>query len=335
MPAPLIYKFMECLESLIGIRGCEESSNTLFVNDLPGMSLNVADAGADNETENGIDLIKNRIKFASQYIKNDILNYVNDKFNNLLEQNKVGYFTDEVVLASNRFYGVRIKVKKGRFFELKINRVAIMLDNDATTDLKIFDLRTGIELFTKSVDVEANKQTEIEIDFNYSTKGQEVVLFVCHTADVAGHFKSNLLSGSDIHGCTSCIESGYLSYSRSGYVSYSNSIKDVNFVTGNDTGGLSVDFNMECSIENYVCSIKNQLAWSLLYKTGSMIMQEVINSKQYNTIVVIHREDNEELLSYYEAEYAKAMNQLTAHLRLPNDICFECNPRIRKQIQIP
>lgn len=326
---------MNCLESLIGIRGCEESSNTLFVNDLPGMSLNVADAGADNETENGVDLIKNRISFAAQYIKNDILNFVNDKFNNLLEQNKVGYYTSEVVALSSRYYGVRIKVKKGRFFELRINKVSLMLDDDVTTDLKIFDLRTGVELFTQEIQVTENTETEVELDFSYSTNGQEVVLFVCHTSDVAGHFKSNLLSDNNIHGCTSCVESGYLSYSKAGCVSYSSAVKDINFVTTSDTGGLSIDFNIECSIDNYVCSIKNQLAWALLYKTGSMIMQEVINSKQYNTIVVIHREDNEELLSYYEAEYAKAMNQLTAHLRLPDDICFECNPRIRKQIQIP
>ena len=326
---------MECLENLIGIKGCEDKQGTFFVNDLPGMSLKVADAGAFEDNANGVELIKDRIKFASNYVASDLRAFLSNKFftKEILEESFVGYFQDLLINASARIKGVRISIKEEKFISISINKIGLKLGGDETTPVYIYDLLSGIKLFETEIESKADQIVFKETEFRYNTNGRRTILFVCRES-IEDSYKTNLFDNS-IYGCTSCNEGGFLTYTKGGYIESGDSFRDSNFTTSSDTGGLAVDFNIECSQDAYVCSIKNQLAWPMLFKTGAMILKEVINSKQSNTVVMIHREDNLELLDYYESEYTKAMNLVTLSLKMPNGFCFECNPRIKKQIQLP
>ena len=325
---------MECLEKLIGIRGCQGMEGKFYVNDLPGMTVELADAGANKETDNGIDLIKKSIAFASDYIANDIVNFIQDKFNQVVEQLQTGYYEGAFVPSVNRKSGINVRIKKDQFIKFTLNKVSIHLDDNIATQVFIYNLFNGELLKTIDITAVENSRVDIETDFSILSNGQDLSLFICTDSSIADHYRYTINSNGTSN-CSGCSGSKYLINERSGYISGVQNVVNSNFVTHGDTGGLSIQYNIECCSDAYVCSIKNKLSWALLYKTGAVIMHEVINSKQYNTIIIIHSEDNKELVEYYESEYKKAMNQLTSNLKLPESICFECKPRLRAVIQLP
>jgi hypothetical protein len=331
---------MNCLSEIIGIKkACTdtEPSSGLYVNDLPGMSLKIADSAANSEKINGITLIEDRINFASNYIVNDFRNFLQDKFilNSILENSKVGYYKDDnsIVAATNKLKGLRINVREEPFININISRIGLRFDTSITTNILIYNLYTGELLYTLPITTVANEITYIDVNKTIATKRQRISLFVCIDASVSDHYAA-YANQSNI-GCSTCGAKKYISTVSSGQIDPASSKTETNYVTSTSTGGLTVDYSIECDMLNYICSISRSLAWPLLYKTGHLIMQELKHSQQLNTIVMINKAKNEELSTYYEQEYTKAMNQLTSNLQIPKDICFQCAPKIKKINQIP
>lgn len=331
---------MTCLSELIGIKkACTEYEPVtgLYINDLPGMSLKIADAAANSEKVNGITLIQDRINFAERYLANDIRNFMQDRFviNSLLEQTTIGiYKTDNsVISSSNKLRGIKIIVREDPYLNINISRIGLRLADAVTTNILIYDLYKNELLYTLPITTVADEITYIEINKKIPTNKQRRSLFICIDANISDQYNASVYESSV--GCMSCGRDNYLSYATSGTLDDALSKTESNFVTSNSTGGLTVDYTIECDLDNYICSLGNTLAWPLLYKTGHLIMQELEHSQQLNTIVMINSEKNKELSSYYESEYIKSLNQITSNIKTPKDICFQCAPKIRKVTQIP
>lgn len=333
---------MTCLENLIGIKkGCSDVDPVtgLYINDLPGMSLRVADAAANSEKTNGFTLIQDRIRFASEYLANDIRNYLQDKFviNSLLEQTTVGHYDEDnnTISADNRLRGLRIIVREYPYLNINISRIGLRFTDALTTNILIYDLYKNELLETIPITTIADEIVYLELNKKISTNGQRRAIFICVDGNLSDHYEASTYTSGTDYGCKSCGKGRYLSYVSSGYIDPSLSKTDGNFVSSNTTGGITVDYTIECDMSNYICSLGRSLAWPLLYKTGQLIMQDVKHSEQLNTIVMVNKDKNEELTSYYDAEYIKSINQLMSNLKLPKDICFQCAPTIKKVIQLP
>jgi hypothetical protein len=333
---------MTCLEELIGIKkGCAdvEPVTGLYINDLPAMSLKLADAAANKEKVNGFTLIQDRIRFASDYLTNDIRNYLQDKFiiNSLLEQTTVGHYDDDndTTTTSSRLRGLRIVVREYPYLNINISRIGLRFADAITTNILIYDLYKNELLETIPITTVADQIVYLEVNKQIQTNGQRRALFICVDASLSDQYNASTYMQGAEYGCKSCNKNSYLSYVSSGYISDGLSKTDGNFTSSSTTGGLTVDYTVECDMSNYICSLGRSLAWPLLYKTGHLIMQELKHSEQLNTVVLINKAQNDELLSYYEAEYIKSLNQLTSNLKVPKDICFQCSPTIKKVIQLP
>jgi len=331
---------MTCLSELIGIKkACTdiEPLTGLYVNDLPMMSLKLADAAANSEKVNGINLIQDRIAFAERYLSNDIRNFMQDKFviNSILEQTTLGIYDEdnETISSSNKLRGIKIIVREDPFLNINISRIGLRLDSVVTTNVLIYDLYKNELLYTLPITTVADEITYIEINKKIPTNKQRRSLFICIDANVADQYEAAVYDSGI--GCISCHKDKYLSYATSGTLDNALSKTEANFVASNSTGGLTVDYTIECDLENYICSMGTTLAWPLLYKTGHLIMQELEHSPQLNTIVMINSGKNKEISDYYEAEYIKSLNQITMNIKTPKDICFQCAPKIRKVTQIP
>lgn len=333
---------MTCLEELIGIKkGCTdiEPVTGLYINDLPAMSLKLADAAAGKEKTNGFTLIQDRIRYASDYLTNDIRNYLQDKFviNSVLERTTVGHYHDDndTTGTSANLRGLRIIVREDPYLNINISRIGIRLADAITTNILIYDLFKNEILETIPVTTVADEIVYLDVNKQVSTNGQRRALFVCIDASLSDQYNaSTYMEGSEF-GCKSCNQKSYLSYVSSGYINSALSKTDGNFQSSATTGGLTVDYTVECDMSNYICSLGRSLAWPLLYKTGHLIMQELKHSEQLNTIVMVNKAQNDELLAYYESEYIKSLNQLMSNLKVPKDICFDCAPSIKKVIQLP
>jgi len=333
---------MTCISDLIGIKnGCSDTIpvSGLYVNDLPGMSLKIADAAANSEKVNGFTLIQNRIDFASTYLSNDIRTYLQDKFviNSILESSKAGFYKDDndIIASSNKLKGIKVTVREEPFININISKIGLRFDSVQTTNIYIYNLYTAELLYTLPITTVADEITYITVNKQIATNKQRLSLFICTDVSVSDYYDSSVLEVGNKQGCSTCQSSRYLSRISGGSLDPALSKTESNFVSANNTGGITLDYTIECDMDNYICSLGRSLSWSLLYKTGHLIMQELINSDQLNTVVMINKSRNEELLSYYEAEYIKSINQLTSNLKTPDDICFNCSPRIKKVTQLP
>ena len=102
-----------------------------------------------------------------------------------------------------------------------------------------------------------------------------------------------------------------------------------NLKGASSTGGLSINYSLSCDIEPYLCSIKNTLAMPLLYKTGALLMEELIYSKRLNSVINVYKTDHKELFDKFEAEYMSSMKAIFNNLPTPRDVCFDCNSSIK------
>ncbi len=101
------------------------------------------------------------------------------------------------------------------------------------------------------------------------------------------------------------------------------------------TGGLSINYSLQCSFDEYLCSIANLIAMPIAYKAGALAMLEMKHSKRLTGAVTIYGKSHEELYNYYESEHQKMMEEVLLNMSIPNSFCFECTPRVKSVVSIP
>jgi hypothetical protein len=333
---------MNCLDNVIGIdRKCTPvtPSSGLYIQDLPGISLKIANAAIDEETVSGISLIEEKISFAQNAIlaqlRNSLANKVRVK--SIIENDTIGYYQNNlqpIPLEAGKYKGIKASINNYPHLDFFIGKIYLQLNAVVTTNILIIDLMTGEILDTLPITTTANIPTAVIVNKSYSAKRQKQALLICIDSEVAGSYKTNVTASK----CSSCSDSGYsnkyISFSGSQISKVSQKIES-NLESNNGTNGLSIEYSLNCSLENFLCTMGNQLAWALLHKVGSELMRELKYSRRLNSIVVLDREDNEKMLEDFEAEYMASMSAIINNIKVPNDICFECNSRIRQTTVIP
>lgn len=333
---------MDCFDNLIGIhRNCGETtpSSNLYIQDLPGITLSVANLGMDDETISGLKLIESRITHAQNAIISHVRNQISDKirFNSVIQNDSIGYYRDNLRLVtaeSGKLKGIRVKISQYPYMEFYISRLWLKLAANVTTKIYVYDLMTDTKLDEFDITTVAKTPVSVLVNKGYLTNKQRLHLFIGIDAGVADTYEADFSKAN----CSSCNGSDYTNK----YVSfYGASIDDSaqkldQNVRGNSgTSGLSLEYSLNCSVEPFICNMGNILAWSLLHKAGAEIMKELIASRRLNSIVNIDRGTNESLRDEYEAEYMASMSGILNNLQLPNDICFRCNSKVRKSVAIP
>jgi hypothetical protein len=333
---------MDCFDNLIGIhRSCNETtpSSGLWIQDLEGINLSVANAAIDSETISGIKLIEEKITFAQNAIAATIRTQLSSKVrvNSILENDKAGYYRDNlrvVSAESGKLKGIRIKANKYPYLEFYLSRIFLKLKDAVTTDIYVYDLMSDTLLDTIEITTVAKVPTAVTVNKAYQSNGQKLHLFICFDSSVSDTYETTLTSAD----CSSCSGNEY----SNRYVNfYGGSIGsaeqkiDSNVRSNSGTNGMSIDYNLNCSVEPFICNMGNQLAWPLLHKVGAELMKELLASRRLNSIVVIDKENNKQLLERFENEYMASMSAILDNMKLPNDICFKCNTPIRKAVAIP
>jgi hypothetical protein len=333
---------MNCFDNLIGIhRSCNETepSSGLWLQDLEGMTLSIANAATDNETISGITLIEEKITFAQNAIlatlRNQLANQV--RVNSILQNDTVGYYKDNLRVVSaeaGKLKGIRVRVKSYPYLEFFLSRLFLKLKDAVTTDVYVYDLMSDTLLDTIAITTVAKKPTAVLVNKSYLSNRQNLHLFICFDSSVSDTYETNI-SGANCASCTGNDYSNrYISFSG-GSIDTADQKIDSNISSNSGTNGLSVEYSLNCSIEPYICNMGNQLAWPLLHKVGAEIMKELIASRRLNSIVTIDKGTNEMLRDKWEAEYMASMSAILDNMKLPTDICFKCNQPVRKTVAIP
>lgn len=337
-----LYILMDCLDNIIGIhRNCNEVEPTsgLWIQNLEGMNMSVVNAAVDNETISGVTLIEEKITHAQNaivaQIRTQLANKV--KVGSIIESDTIGFYKDNlrvVAAESGKLKGIKIRIDNYPHLEFFLSKIFLKLSQSLATEIYIYDLLSDTLLDTIEITTEAKKAKAVLVNKAYQTNKQRLHLFICIDAGVSDTYQTNLSNA----GCASCYDSGY----GNKYISFSGSsidsgdqVIDSNLSSNSGTSGLSLEYSLTCSVEPFICSMGNIIAWPLLHKVGAEIMKELQASRRLNSIVNIDSDLNQILQERWENEYMASMGAILNNIQVPNDICFNCNSRLKKAVAIP
>lgn len=328
---------MNCFDNIIGIkRTCDSTEPTsgLYLNDLAGLSIKDADASISDEYASGLRMIKNKINLATQLIMNH-LRAGTTKFlaYSTVENGVCGIFTDKKIIPSElgKKKGIQIRLKNYPYLTLSISSISFYAHETKAIDIYIYDLITGQLLDTFPVSTTAGQVVSVIVNKKYGVESKTTELFICTDSDIS--FNQAILSKGHCNGCTNSHSNAYtyLSYAETS----STEVIASNLQGGQSTGGISLSYSLECSIDPFICSMANTMGMPIVYKTAALVMEELAVSKRQNSIITIHKETHEELQAKYEAEFQASLGAIFNNMKPPNDMCFHCNSSIKTRAFAP
>jgi len=331
---------VSCFSNLVGVRGsCSDTAadSVYYINDLSGIGILEADKTMSAEVASAYDFLQGKIDLAGDLIMNNIRSYMNPRFKttSVIDSKTVGIFQENLQLTGAQatyLVGKEFEVQEG-YYDLHISRIGLQVANTGSVNVLVYDLTSNKLLDTIAVTTTSGQVSYAEVNKTYKSNGQELNLFIGYAATF-GSYKTNLTSGC--HNCRNPYgwTSPFISVNSGKILSASNKVEE-NIEANSNNDGLSVTFSVNCAFEPFVCSIKHLLAEPLWYKAGALVAEEMEFSKRFNSIINLHRNDANELRQRYEDRFMESMNTILQNIKVPNNTCFECNKKVRLQVNLP
>jgi hypothetical protein len=321
---------MNCFDKLVGVANvCGNSTSGLYLNDLPAISVQNADATIDNEYYSGVQLLQRKIDFA----QNACINFVRQqaitklRSKTMINNDVIGVYKEGLNAIANYEQGIRIKMTNYSYVELYVNTITCNVQYDGDFDLNVYDVITGNLLDSFSSTSISGEYTNISVNKSYPANKQNIDIVFVIDASIGKSQKTDLRNNY----CSDC----YNSYSN-GFATISGvSIQSGKYKQISNTNGLSINYSISCSVEPFICSMGNLLSWAIMHKAGAEVVKEMKYSNRLNNVVLLNRDNFDELIEAYETEYMSSLSGVLNSLTYPKDYCFECNSNIKQLVQVP
>lgn len=340
---PFIYTHMSCLDNVIGIRAkctADTPDANLFFEDLTGMNLRKADSATDSRFDSGLDLVQQKINMAIKYVETRVRSFYDPKIRtySVVDNDVLGIFRDDLreIPQAPFLKGIQLDLCETPHFKLFISRLTLFVNTTGDVDVKVYDLVTGKVLDTITVPAVAGEKVTVNIYKEYESQGNLLNLLVAYDATAIESFDTHLRSSNrNCRNCRNNFRYHNKLYASGAKIATGAEIIHKNVKNSGDTSGLSLTYSLQCSSGDQICSMKNLLAWPLLHKAGQLVLEEMENTTQLNSTVVIYADEIKELREKFEDEFEKSFTEVLENARLPENECFKCKPRIRHATRIP
>lgn len=333
-----------CFAEIIGYKdNCStvEPSSGLYIEDI-GITSKECDFYINSEYRNGGEFIADKIDFATTLVRKTIANHFSDYINtkSLLSSKMLGNYQDSLSLKSgaiNTLGGMSLLLNNANsYFNIYVNSISLQLSTTQSVNVFVYNLVTGELLDTIAISCVANKISTSYVNKTYSSNKRKLDLIFVY--DTEGLYSNTCQL--DYSGCSYC--NGY-TYSNNYvsvqpvYMTESDSKIRSSLTSTSHTYGLSLNYSIQCSLDNWLCDISNLMALPILYKTGIEIMQYALYySKRQTSGVNIDAERNKERLAMYQTAYSEALEATIKKINIPQyDVCFKCDEYLRSAIILP
>lgn len=321
---------MACLDNTIGLRNtCGDSDHIssdtgIYLNDLQGIDLASIDNAINEEQVSAVQEIQRAIALSKAIVTQEVRGHLATRYEmpTLLDGVTAGEFpaTRQSQAAQAYNAGVQFRMHQNDHAALYITNLRLLVNYTGDVDVKLWNLYTGQAEQTETIACTAGQIAQADVLWSLPNNGQRGRYFVGYDATSVPTWKTNI-GARDYGGCNCA---GGSIKAREVYVSGSKVTGDVlagNLVSEQGTSGLAVTFSVSCVSDYLLCSLKQALALPLLYKTGEQLAYRIKHTKRLNRLVA-YMGDYQELIEYFEREYAKHMTQLMKHLVPPSGPCF-------------
>lgn len=337
-----------CFDNIIAIKStCNgvSGSSGLFIEDI-GITADEAGQYINSEYSNGAEFIVDKIRFATDIVRKTISNHFSAHIisKSLIDAQLLGQYQDSLQMKSGAVAtlgGLSVTLNNTQsYYNVFVNSVSLQVNVTQDIDVLVYDLISGTLLDTLTVSAVANTIVTKTVNKTYSSPKRKLdLIFVYDTEGISSN--TTQIYGTGINGsCLSCSGYRYANYyvSASGITIGEADTKIRSSLTSaTHTYGLSVNYSIQCSIENWLCEIANLMAMPILYKTGMEVMTyALMYSKRQNSDVNIDAERNQKALDFYTNAYSEALQATIQKINLPkSDPCFKCNEAVRFQVILP
>lgn len=326
-----------CLDNYIGLRGCGSTTppSGLYVNDLPGMSLEnlVTLTNTDEPTYSDIwNMVQTRAQqrfgldvrqeMGKHYKLNTLMQGINvgNDVGSLAASVPGGYvgFTIELIDENYEFVPspfASIHVQQIKFYcDSDVNGITFqILDLDATT------YTGGAVRWSSTVDIfEGENVIEVNQTFHnlYISPSWRLAVVVS-TTNLAGLvYDMNLPYNRSMMSCCDVRVQG-ISNDGAGNL------------FGNNTYGVSGIFSIVCNWNAMICQNKTLFSRAYWYLLGIEVLTEQLYSSKLNQFTTVNLQRLNDLRAEYQVEYNKSLEQAASGLKLSCDCCIECNESVQ------
>jgi hypothetical protein len=315
---------LTCLEDIVGFDGgCPSQTFLQNLGDLPGLSIKTINLGADSSYANAYELIGAKVKLAIKQIEKDFLNSLTNKMElDLVQVNGyAGYISTEPTqdLARAVYKGILVDFLDSKYNQVFIESLTLYTTYTGNIDVKLWNAITGELLDTVTIAVTSGQIAKLPVNWVLQPTNHNVCYFIGYDATLVDSF---VTEGWDV---------GMYAYS----MPLNAPVVRNNTLNGNGSGGLGINYSLQCGFNNYICSIRNMLELPLLYLVGKMIVDEIRFSGRLTSIVVARKDDLTEMGKLFQETYTDLMKQLVMGARIPQDRCFRCKEKVAIITRIP
>lgn len=345
---------LNCLIDYIGIRGCTSlptPPSGLYINSLPGVSLEMIDKIADSEQVDffgvwddvqlrAVKRFRNEVNamFAERYKLKTMTQSVNI-------EKRIDTTSTTAAGASYRGFTLELNLENqsavpSNLQSIYIQYLTVYSNYAGSVTVKIFDLDTETQIYTSAQTfIVGWNQVSILQTFAYRR------LYVVYAA-------TNIISVNlDIEKLKQAVlYNGEYPYYYLNYPYFSQSIQikgatstiadPFNITYGSDTFGMSGIFSVLCSFDALVCNNLTVFETAFWYLLGSELMYERAFSDRLNEYTAFDRDSAKELNQLFNAmyrggevegiRYPGELNIAIGGVNLNQyDHCLECNAPIR------
>lgn len=330
---------MNCFNNLVGIRTeCESqqpSDSNLYIQDLPLISIKLANS-INTEHDNGIELLEQKRNLAIHSMLADVRAKLAPKFEqgSVLQNTTLGVYQDNKPLnngVADFYKGYRIQTYASGNYTIFISSISIFTDHTGEIPLQVIDLTQGRVIDTIIINGIANEIVTVDVFKEYKTNNQYLNLFIGYNSTDINSYSALLYQNATCGSCrpaTHSFKNDVVLANAMG-LPVNGPLVQSGLVGLGEGGGLSITFSVNCSMDKWLCQIRNNFSLALLYKWGVEIIKEMKVTSRFNSLVTLKMDARDALLEDFELEYGKAMTDILNNLRLPNDKCFRCNSEVR------
>ena len=336
-----------CDSSLLALRGCSESSPAtgLYIDDV-GLTESLLSQFETDKYNTPLELFEDKRSLAWRKIQTEMLGKLNPFFkaDTVIENRAVGQINTTCnsttpAQGAGTYVGVRLIMSPQitSYLKMFISDLNIYIDSSNTNvNVLVFDLVQNKLIETI---VYAEGSLEQYIAKTYLSKRKKL--------DIALVYESTVVATKTVPkygNCTDC----------------SGKVKDVvicpfvnaigvqldwdgtiisNLANKSVTGGVSINYNIECDRESYLCSIGSTMSMALLYATAVEIYDYALTVSPHirvNTAVTYNSEQLIQARDIMASKYNSEMNLVLGNFRMPSDVyCFNCKENLRYVTALP
>lgn len=331
---------MNCLQGYIGIRGCADSEpeSGLYINDLPGISLESLDKIANSEQITYAKVFEDIERRALRRFSTLVNNWLSLRYQikNLKQSANFGSNVENTTtIAAAKYRGFVVWLSdselyvKSNLHYIHIQSLKLYLGAAVNTSIKVYDIleRTGDSIVIEqlnsfpvtgavgwnTVRVNEDFQPTLGLLIVYNSTG-----ILSRNFEIPEQINDYCGCACECFGCELKIE---------GVETDDLNIDSI--TRGVNTYGLSGVLSIGCRFDQFICDNRQNFAVALWYLYGYEYWYERIYTDRLNRFGTIDRQKAIEARNEFWKIFNEEMETALSGVEIKQDCCIECNAQVK------